>query len=141
MQMMKEPVWNESFRPGIISSTVLYFKDLFVGAKRMSRKDFWWGFLGMTIVATVIASLLALAITKMPVDDFYWSSIIGVAFAMTLAYYWISVFTASIRRLHDRGMHGWWLLIYVVPVVGPIAVIVLMCLPQRNFRNNWPKEV
>lgn len=141
MQMMKEPVWNESFRPGIISSTILYFKDLFVGAKRMSRKDFWWGFLGMTIVATVIASLLALAITKMPVDDFYWSSIIGVAFAMTLAYYWIAVFTASIRRLHDRGMHGWWLLIYVVPVVGPIAIIVLMCLPQRNFRNNWPKEV
>lgn len=141
MQMMKEPVWNESFRPGIISSTKLYFQDLFVGAKRMSRKDYWWGLLGMTIVASVIAALLALAITKMPIDDFYWSSIIGVAFAMTLAYYWISVFTASIRRLHDRGMHGWWLLAYVIPIVGPIAILVFMCLPQRNFRNNWPKEI
>ncbi|KRN99931.1 DUF805 domain-containing protein [Companilactobacillus kimchiensis] len=138
---MKQSVWNESFRPGIISSTKLYFQDLFVGAKRMSRKDFWWGYLGMTIVAYVIAGLLALAISKMPVDDFYWSTIIGVAMAMTLAYYWISVFTAEIRRLHDRNMHGWWILISLVPLVGEIALLVLLCLPQRDFGNNWPKEI
>ena len=138
---MQEQVWNESFRPGIISSTVLYFKDLFVGAKRMSRKDFWWGLLGMTIVMYLIAGLLAFAITKMPIDDFYWSSIIGVAMAMTLGYYWISVFTAMIRRLHDRKMHGWWVLIGLVPVVGELALLVLLCLPQRDFGNNWPKDI
>jgi len=138
---MKEQVWNESYRPGIISSTRLYFQDLFVGAKRMSRKDFWWGFLGISIVAAIITSLLALAITKMPVDDFYWSSIIGVSFAMTLAYYAIAVFTAAIRRLHDRNMHAWWLLIYMIPVIGQLAVVVLLCLPQSTYRNNWPKEI
>jgi Predicted membrane protein len=138
---MKEQVWNESFRPGIISSTKLYFQDLFVGAKRMSRKDFWWGYLGMTIVAYVIMALLALAITKMPVDDFYWSSILGVALAITMGYYWIAVFTAMIRRLHDRKMRGWWILISLIPFVGEIALIVLLCLPQRDFGNRWPKEI
>lgn len=134
-------VWNESFRPGIISSTRLYFQDLFVGAKRMSRKDFWWGFFGMTIVAFVITSLLALAITKMPVDDFYWSSILGVALAITLGYYWISVFTAMIRRLHDIKLRGWWVLLSIIPFIGEIAVLVLMCLPQRDFGNRWAKQL
>lgn len=138
---MRESVWNESFRPGIISSTRLYFQDLFVGAKRMSRKDFWWGFLGMTIVAGVIVSLLAWIITKMPVDDFYWSSIVGVALAITAGYYWISVFTATIRRLHDRKLHGWWVLIGLVPFIGEICLIVLLCLPQHDFGNRWPKQI
>jgi len=138
---MKEPVWNESFRPGIISSTKLYFQDLFVGAKRMSRKDFWWGFLGMTIVADVIVSLLGLAITKMSILDYYWSSLLGVALAITMGYYWISVFTAAIRRLHDRKMYGWWVLVALIPFVGVIALIVLLCLPQRDFGNKWPKEI
>lgn len=138
---MREQVWNESFRPGIISSTGLYFKDLFVGAKRMSRKDFWWGYLGMTIVMGVIVSLLAFAITKMPITDYYWSTIIGVAMAMAVAYYWISVFTASIRRLHDRNMHAWWVLVALIPMVGEIALIVLLCLPQHDFGNNWPKQI
>ena len=138
---MKQQVWNESFRPGIISSTRLYFQDLFVGAKRMSRKDFWWGYLGMTIVAYIIMGLMVLGITKLPVDDFYWSSIVGVALAMTMGYYLISVFTAMIRRLHDRNMHGWWILIGVIPIVGEIALIVLLCLPQHDFGNNWPKEI
>jgi len=138
---MKESVWNESFRPGIFSSTKLYFQDLFVGAKRMSRKDFWWGYLGMSIVALVISGLLGLAITRMPMGDYYWSSIIGVALAMTVGYYYISIFTASIRRLHDRNMHGWWVLLYFVPIIGQVALLVLLCLPQHDFGNNWPKEV
>lgn len=138
---MKEQVWNESFRPGIISSTRLYFQDLFVGAKRMSRKDFWWGYLGMTVVAYVIVAILAFVITKMPVDDFYWSTIVGVALAITLGYYWISVFTAVIRRLHDRNMHGWWILTPIIPIIGEIALIVLLCLPQRDIGNNWPKDI
>ncbi|AUI71916.1 hypothetical protein COSHB9_17050 [Companilactobacillus alimentarius] len=137
---MKEQVWNESFRPGIFSSTKLYFQDLFIGAKRMSRKDFWWGYLGMTIVSGIIMGILAFAITKMPVDDFYWSSIIGVALAITYGYYQIAIFTAIIRRLHDRKMRGWWVLLPIIPFLGTIVLIVLLCLPQRDFGNRFPKE-
>lgn len=138
---MKEQIWNESFRPGIISSTKLYFQDLFVGAKRMSRKDFWWGYFGMTIVACLIISVLGFAVTRMPVNDYYWSSILGVALAITLGYDWISVFTAMIRRLHDRKLRGWWILISLVPFIGDIALLILLCLPQRDFGNRWPKSL
>jgi len=95
----------------------------------------------MTIVAGIIVSLLAWIITKMPVDDFYWSSIVGVAMAITQGYYWISIFTAMIRRLHDRKLRGWWVLVGLIPFVGEIGLIVLLCLPQRDFGNRWPKQI
>lgn len=138
---MREPIWNESFRPGIISSTKLYFQDLFVGAKRMSRKDFWWGLLGFSIVMFIIMTIFTFALIKMPVMDYYWSSIIGVALAITVGYYWIAIFTAVLRRLHDRKMRGWWILLDLVPIVGPIILIVLCCMPQRNLGNRFPKSI
>jgi len=61
--------------------------------------------------------------------------------AITMGYYWISVFTAAIRRLHDRKMYGWWVLVALIPFVGAIALIVFLCLPQRDFGNKWPKEI
>ena len=30
----------------------------------------------------------------------------------------------SVRRLHDTGRSGWWLLISIVPIVGPIVLLV-----------------
>lgn len=137
---MKESVWNESFRPGIISSTKLYFQDLFVGAKRMSRKDFWWGALGISIIAYLLVAVLIWLMTKMPINDFYWSSIIGVAIAMTMSYYWIALFTAIIRRLHDRRLSGWLILLSLIPF-GGLAVLILLCLPQKNAGNRWPKQL
>jgi Predicted membrane protein len=77
----------------------------------------------------------------MPVMDYYWSSIVGVALAMTMGYYWIAVFTAIIRRLHDRKMRGWWVLIGLIPVVGFVALVVLLCLPQRSLGNRFPKSI
>lgn len=138
---MKEKVWNESIHPGIISSTKLYFHDLFVGAKRMSRADFWWGLLGTTIFFAILMGILSWIITILPVMDYYWSAVTGVALAISFGYYLIAIFTASIRRLHDRNMHGWWLLAWILPAVGEIIVIVLMCLPQKDDKNRFSRTI
>lgn len=34
----------------------------------------------------------------------------------------------AVRRLHDRDHSGWWLLLYLVPLVGPIVILVWLCL-------------
>ncbi|MQS89166.1 DUF805 domain-containing protein [Companilactobacillus mishanensis] len=138
---MENTIWNESNKPGIITSTKLYFNDLFVGAKRMSRADFWWGYLGTTIFFTVLLGLLALLETKLPVMDYYWSAVVGVAIAMSFAYYIIAIFTASIRRLHDVNLRAWWLLFYLIPGIGFIVWVVFMCLGQRNSSNRFDYNI
>jgi uncharacterized membrane protein YhaH (DUF805 family) len=50
----------------------------------------------------------------------------------------------SIRRLHDTGRSGWWLLIGLVPFVGGITLLVFTCLdsaPGANAYGPNPKEV
>lgn len=37
----------------------------------------------------------------------------------------------GIRRLHDINKSGWWYLIALVPIVGPIALLVMFCLPTQ----------
>ena len=48
----------------------------------------------------------------------------------------------SIRRLHDTGRSGWWLLIILIPLLGAIAMLVFYCLDSdadNQFGPN-PKE-
>lgn len=139
--MKNKNIWNESNKPNLINSTKLYFQDMFVGAKRMSRADFWWGLLGMTIVAVVLIGLFGWLVTVMSINDFYWSAVWSIAMVMTLGYYLISIWNAVIRRLHDRNLRGWWMLSIVLPGIGELIMIVLACLPQRDENNNWAKFV
>jgi uncharacterized membrane protein YhaH (DUF805 family) len=33
----------------------------------------------------------------------------------------------AVRRLHDTNRSGWWYLISLIPIAGPIASIVFWC--------------
>lgn len=50
----------------------------------------------------------------------------------------------SVRRLHDTGRSGWWLLIGFVPLVGAIVLLVFMVQDSQPGSNKFgasPKEV
>jgi uncharacterized membrane protein YhaH (DUF805 family) len=49
----------------------------------------------------------------------------------------------SVRRLHDIGMNGWWVLLNLVPL-GGLVLLVLFCQDSQPGDNNYgpnPKEV
>lgn len=73
---------------------------------------------------------------------------ISVVFAGIAALYTLALFVPSIavgvRRLHDTGRSGWWLLIGLIPVVGFIVLIVFFAMDSVPGSNRWgpsPKEV
>ena len=41
----------------------------------------------------------------------------------------------SVRRLHDIGKSGWWLLIALIPLVGAIILLVWYC-KESDFEPN-----
>ncbi len=50
----------------------------------------------------------------------------------------------SIRRLHDTGRSGWWLLLVFVPLIGGLALLVFMVLDSQSGQNQFgpnPKEI
>ena len=49
----------------------------------------------------------------------------------------------SIRRLHDIGKSGWWLFISLIPIAGPIWLLVLMFIEGTQGTNQYgenPKQ-
>ena len=49
----------------------------------------------------------------------------------------------SIRRMHDIGKSGWWILISLIPIAGPIWALVLLCTdsnPGQNMYGPNPKD-
>lgn len=43
----------------------------------------------------------------------------------------------AVRRLHDVGRSGWWLLIALIPLVGAIVLVVFFVIEGQPHSNNW----
>lgn len=79
---------------------------------RARRKEFWT-FALTNFVISVILSVL--------------DNIIGMGIGFIGTLFSLAIFIPSIavgvRRLHDIGKEGWWLLIGLIPVIGWIVLI------------------
>ena len=45
--------------------------------------------------------------------------------------------TLIVRRLHDSGRSGWWYWISLVPLIGSIWLLVLMCLGPSDDADRY----
>ena len=43
----------------------------------------------------------------------------------------------GVRRLHDRGLSGWWQLVSFIPYVGGLVWLVLVSLPGTPGENRY----
>ena len=43
----------------------------------------------------------------------------------------------SVRRLHDTDRTGWWLLMYLIPVIGALVFLVFMVQDSKPGENHY----
>lgn len=81
----------------------------------------------------IVSSLFYLAIS-LPLIYFFNDSIIvlGLIFVSMIAYMIVQL-VCMVQRFHDVGLSGWWYLVGFVPIVGGIAVMVVLFLPTNTF--------
>lgn len=103
---------------------------------RASRREFW-GFTLFTVVTVLAIPFIAEIMFEINEG---LEGLVGIVVYL----YWIFVIalyipslSVSVRRLHDTGKSGWWILISVVPVFGLIWFIVLCCQASVNEDNQW----
>ena len=101
---------------------------------RARRSEYWWWYLFVTLVF-VAAAILDAATGLNYGDTSYgggWiSSFAGLALLLpNLA--------VGVRRLHDTGRTGWWLLIGLVPFVGVIVLLYFFILDSENDNQYGP---
>lgn len=114
--------------------TVLSNYATFTG--RASRPEFWWW---------VLAVFLLTAVTQI-IDAFLIAPMLGFeggaeneAQPLSLLVSLVLLLpglAVAVRRLHDTGRAGWWLLLFLIPIVGVLVLIWFYTRPSDG-PNQW----
>ncbi|WP_421381885.1 DUF805 domain-containing protein [Bacillus salacetis] len=92
---------------------------------RARRKEYW-----MFMLFNFIISIPLIAIETMADLDEWLTTLYSLLI-------FLPSFAVLVRRLHDTGRSGWWVLISLVPLVGAIVLLVFACLDSEDGQNKW----
>lgn len=101
---------------------------------RARRREYWLFTLAGVVIGVIfqILSLLATATTSAVAVGLVNFLSIVVSVAML-----IPSLAVCVRRLHDTGKSGLWLLLLLVPLVGAIVILVFELLPGNEGDNKY----
>jgi uncharacterized membrane protein YhaH (DUF805 family) len=91
---------------------------------RSSRSAYWWWYL-FGVLAVVAGLIIDVALGTTPI--FYGLIALGLL---------LPNLAVTVRRLHDTGRSGWWILIGLIPLVGAIVLLVFV-LQGSDPPNEW----
>ena len=98
---------------------------------RAPRKEFWLFVLCFAVVYGIL----------MGIDVFAGTYHLETGFGVFSGIFWlltiIPYLAVLVRRLHDTNRVGWWVLISLIPLVGAIWLIVLLCLKGNEDENRF----
>ena len=94
---------------------------------RAARSEYWWWVLFVVLVNAVLAT----------VDQ----ALFGAETRILSAVFSLATLLPSIcvagRRLHDRDMSAWWLLLWFVPFVGWLVLLYFYVMPGTQGPNSF----
>lgn len=66
-------------------------------------------------------------------------NLISIVFLVLSFLIWLANFTVRARRFHDRNHSNWWILFYLIPVIGTIVIFITLILPSKS-NTRWPRN-
>jgi uncharacterized membrane protein YhaH (DUF805 family) len=103
---------------------------------RSRRRDYWMFVLYHSIIMFVSFFFLGVVIVIAGESDEV-AGVFGLMWYLFALVMYLPGIWLSIRRLHDTGNSGWWLLAPLIPVIGPIVFLVLTVQDSMPGDNQW----
>lgn len=101
---------------------------------RSTRNEFWWFVLCNILI---LIGLNVLIFMGTALDSGVITLIFtGVYFLYALATF-IPNLAVTVRRLHDTGRSGWFILLGLIPLIGSIILIVFLAQESKPESNQW----
>ena len=94
---------------------------------RSRRKEYWMFAavnFGLMFIVQFIGGLISPTV----------ASILGLLVSLPLIVPGIAV---AVRRMHDVGKSGWWLLVMLVPILGFLYILYLAIKDGQPEANQW----
>jgi len=109
---------------------------------RSRRSEYW--FIQLFLVVTNIAvAIIDLALMGWDVDRFIANGGGGIVGLIWILVTIVPALAVLVRRLHDTGKSGWWVLVGFLPLVGAIVLLVFTVTDSSPGENKFgpsPKE-
>jgi uncharacterized membrane protein YhaH (DUF805 family) len=128
------------------------FSKYAVFSGRARRPEFWWwtlfeyvtrGLLGgiyTAVMLAMLAPIIASGDTSDAAFDQIMTAVFNPAYFVLIAWslsILLPTLAVTVRRLHDTGRSGWFVLLMFVPVVGTIIMIVFTVMESDPKSNAW----
>ena len=101
---------------------------------RATRAEYWWVFLFL-IIASIVAVIADLAVVMASQTPSLNPMSYFTTMFMLLTF--VPSLTLTARRLHDTGRSSFWYLVVLIPLIGPIWLLVMLLRKSEDEDNKW----
>tara|TARA_B100000925_G_scaffold235760_1_gene184413 strand:+ start:668 stop:1045 length:378 start_codon:yes stop_codon:yes gene_type:complete len=102
---------------------------------RARREEYWMFtlfyfilFIGLFVVISILGALLG--------DDIGINLGVIILIIFIFAHF-IPSLAVTIRRLHDTGKSGWYLLLQLIPYIGALIIFIFTVIEGDKNENKW----
>jgi uncharacterized membrane protein YhaH (DUF805 family) len=109
---------GESVKRNLTTSAYAQFSG------RASRSEYWWFFLGSFLIGFALGVI----------DAALGSAVLSSLFVLGVL---IPSIALNVRRLHDTGRSGWYVLLSIIPIFGPLVLLVFFASKGDKGLNKY----
>lgn len=103
---------------------------------RSRRSEYWWIQLFLVLTNVAVAAI-DLALMNGDIDRFIANGGGGIVGLLWILVTIVPALAVLVRRLHDTGKSGWWVLIGLVPFAGTVVLLVFSVLDSDEGENKF----
>lgn len=97
---------------------------------RSTRSQYWW----FTLWSVIISIVTGIVDVSLGMGD---TGPVGLLASLV---FFLPSLAVAIRRLHDIGRTGWWMLLVFIPILGWIVLLFFYCTKSQETPNKWGPE-
>jgi len=103
---------------------------------RARPSEYWWWVLFSVLVQTVTYVLL-ITVLATGGDSGSMTSVVVIIWVIVWAALLLPSLSVLVRRFHDTGKSGWFFFLGLIPLVGPIILIVFLVTAGDPGANQY----
>ena len=120
---------------GPVEAFTTAWRKSFTYGGKATRAEYWWFYLVnlISIFGVYVLMVLAAANGLVYIEGLQFFSSLILIYVLASTFPNLSI---VVRRLRDIGKRWTWIFITLVPFIGGIWFIVLMCQPSGKYETN-----
>jgi len=131
---------GEIITPSSLFTPLTWKQILFSFEGRIPRRQYW-GATGIHVLVVFVITFVAVLIVQLSRERSSelgsWAGFLILLVPVVIVLVW-SHFAVGVKRWHDRGKSGWWMLVGFIPYVGGIwQLIECGCLRGTEGDNQF----